>query len=104
MIELIVLAVVVTAVLAVLGVVAAVLSFVVWLVMLPFQLLGMIAKGLAFVAALPVLLLLGVAALLVGGFGLLFALLPLLPFVLVVAFVIWLVRGDRPGSKARVTG
>ena len=104
MIELIVLAVVVTIVLSVLGLVATVLSFAFWLILLPFKLLGLLLKGLAFLAALPFLLLFGVIALCVGGLGALVLLGPLLPFVLVVALVIWLVRGDRAGSKARVTG
>jgi hypothetical protein len=101
-IELLVFAVAATAVLAIVGAVAAVFGFVLWVVLLPFRLIGLAVKGILFLFTLPLMLVFGLIALVVGGMGLTFLLVPALPFVLIVLGAIWLVRRNRP--RAPVTG
>ena len=96
MIELLVLALMAALVVAAVGAVAAVFGFVVWLVLLPFRIVGLAIKGVLFLFTLPLLIVFGVLALVFGGFGLTFLLVPMLPFLLIVAFVSWLVRRNRP--------
>jgi hypothetical protein len=78
---------------AVLGAIGGLVALVLWLVMLPFRILGFAFKLLGALLMLPFLLLGG----LLLGIPLLFALLlPALPIVLLAWLVWWLVRrGDR---------
>lgn len=78
---------------AVLGAIGGLVALVLWLVMLPFRILGFAFKLLGALLMLPFLLLGG----LLLGIPLLFALLlPALPVVLLAWLVWWLVRrGDR---------
>ena len=59
-----------------------------WLVFLPFRLLGWIFKGLGLLLCLPVLLVVGVLAVAVFGFGAVMFLVPVLPFALLV-WILW---------------
>jgi hypothetical protein len=78
---------------AVLGAIGGLVALVLWLVMLPFRILGFAFKLVGALLMLPFLLLGG----LLLGIPLLFALLlPALPSVLLARLVWWLVRrGDR---------
>lgn len=78
---------------AVLGAIGGLVALVLWLVMLPFRILGFAFKLLGALFMLPFLLLGG----LLLGIPLLFAvLLPALPIVLLAWLVWWLVRrGNR---------
>jgi hypothetical protein len=81
------------------GLAVASVVFVIWIFVLPFQLLAVVFKGLGFVLILPLLLLLGVIGLSVFGFGLLIALLPLLPFI-ALAYVLWRLLRPRPQATS----
>ena len=63
--------------------------------MLPFRILGLVFRGLAFILALPLLLLAAMVGAAFLGVGALFLFVPILPFLLVIAFVVWLVRRNR---------
>ena len=89
MFELLVLGTLVLAVLFVLGVVGSILGIVLWAIVLPFKLLGLVFRGVAFVLLLPFLMLAGLIGLMVFGIGLLS---PALPFLLLIAGLIWLAR------------
>ena len=79
--------------LVVLSALAGVVSLVVWVVLLPFRLLGLVFRGLAFVLLIPFLLLLGGGVLLAVGLPLLLVVLvPLAPLLLLVLAVVWLAR------------
>lgn len=96
MIELLVLGAVGLAVAMVVGLVASILGAVLWLVFLPFKLLGWLVKGVAMLALMPFLLVAGlVAAALTGALALAFF-TPLLPLAALVLFVVWLARRGRP--------
>jgi hypothetical protein len=98
-VELIVTAIVGMIVLSIVAVLVAGLSFLFWVVFLPFRLLGWVFKGLGLLLLLPVLLLVGGVAMLVFGVGAFGLLLPLAPFVL-LGFLLWrLVRG-RSSARA----
>ena len=92
MLELILFGVLVLVGLAVFGALWAVVSLVCWVLFLPFKLLGLVFRGLAFLLALPFLLLAGVGGLLLFGFGLTLFFLPALPLLLVALGVWWLMR------------
>ena len=110
MVELLVLSALVMGVVTVIAVVFGALSFVGWVIALPFQLIGLLFKGIGFLLTLPFMLLglilgafgmvmgLGAGALgLVIGFGVL-ALLAL-PFMLplaLIALIVWWMRGPAP--------
>jgi len=55
-VELLVIGVAVAALIAVLGLAAALISFVVWLVLLPLQIIGFVFKFLGFVLAVPIMM------------------------------------------------
>ena len=91
--ELLVAALVCMVVIFVVSMLAGLLAFVVWLISLPFQLLGLIFKGIGWLLWFP-LLLVGGALMLVFGF------IPILPIVLAVMFVVWVFRQFRPQRTA----
>ena len=72
-----------------------------WLVLLPFRLLGWVFRGLGLLIFLPVLLLGGILGVAVFGLGALGLALPFLPFALIV-FVLWrLARRPRSAAVSR---
>jgi len=77
------------------GLVLATVAVVLWVVLLPFRLLGVALKLAAFLLALPFLLLFGVLGAAIFGAGILLFLTPALPFLLLVIAVFWLVRRNR---------
>ena len=89
--------------LVILGVIVSMLSFVFWLVLLPFKLLAFLFQGLAALLLLPFLLMLGFVGLLVFGVGLVAFLLPALPLVLLALGIWWLMkrRGDPVAAPTR---
>jgi hypothetical protein len=96
MFELLVGGAVAVAGLAVLGMLWAVVAMICWVFVLPFKLLGLAFKGLAFVLALPFVLIIAVVgAALFGVAAILFA-IPALPIVALAAFVWWLATRKRP--------
>jgi len=76
----------------VVAVLASVFGLVMWLVLLPFRILGWIFKGLALIVALPFVALFGVAAAIALGAGVLMFLIPFFPIALIVLGAWWLVR------------
>lgn len=97
MVELLVLGALGFAALIVVSVLASVAAMAWWLIALPFTLLKWTFKLLAFVLALPFLLLFGLGGLVIfGGGALLLFLLPALPFIAIGAIVWALVRRRRP--------
>jgi hypothetical protein len=94
-IELFVLGLLGLVVLAVCGLFAAGVSLALWVVFLPFRILGLLFRGVGFLLALPFLLLFGVLGCLLFGFGAFIFLVPFAPFAL-VAFLIWRWMRGRP--------
>jgi hypothetical protein len=84
----------------VLAVLASVFGLVMWLVFLPFRILGWICKGLALIIALPFVAMFGVVAAVALGAGVLMFLLPFLPIALVVLGAWWLVRRNQRSAAA----
>jgi hypothetical protein len=100
MFELLVAGAVAVAGLAVLGLVWAVVALVCWLFVLPFKILGLAFRGVAFLLALPFLLIVGVLAAAVFGVGAIVFALPALPIVALAAFVWWLATRHRTARPA----
>jgi hypothetical protein len=72
-------------------------ALMIWLLLLPFRMLGFVFKALGALLILPVLLLLGLGITAVVGVPLLLvAVLPALPVVLLVLAVWWLAKRDAP--------
>ncbi|NOT35565.1 MAG: hypothetical protein HOP12_15580 [Candidatus Eisenbacteria bacterium] len=95
MLELLVFAAALFAIVLVIGVLGTILGAVLWLVFLPFQLLGWAFELAGWVLAAPFVFLAALIALVVLT-GVLFAFaLPLLPFLAVGLFVLWLARRGR---------
>ncbi|MEK7824173.1 MAG: hypothetical protein AAB290_03935 [Candidatus Eisenbacteria bacterium] len=103
MAELLVLGALAFAAVVVFAVLASVFGLVLWLVFLPFRILGWMIKGLALLVALPFVAVFGVVALVALGAGMLMFLLPFLPLALLALGAWWLVRRTRR-SAASVTG
>jgi hypothetical protein len=80
--------------LAVFGLFASVIAMVLWVITLPFRLLGLVFHGLGALLALPFLILFAVIAAVVFGFAAIAFLLPALPIVL-AALAIWWIFGRR---------
>lgn len=79
--------------LVILSTLAGVLSLVFWVVLLPFRLLGLVFRGIAFLLLLPFALVLGGGILLVIGLPVLVTLLVLAaPAVLFALAIVWLAR------------
>lgn len=97
--ELLVIGVVVLALLAVFGLAAALISFVVWLVLLPLQLMAILFKFLGFLIALPFIVIGGVLAIAAVSLGAMFLFAPLMPLILIGVGLFWLLR-RRPSRQA----
>jgi len=96
-VELLVIGVVVVALLAVFGLAAALISFVVWLVLLPLQILALVFKFAGFLIALPFIALAGILAIAAISLGAMFLFLPFLPLILLGLGLLWLIRrSGRP--------
>jgi hypothetical protein len=80
---------------AIAGLFAAALSLFLWLVFLPFKILGLLFKGLGFLLALPFMLVFGVLGFAIFGLGAVFFLVPFLPFAL-IAWLAWRWVRGRP--------
>jgi len=79
-----------------------VLAMVLWVVLLPFRILGFVFQGIAMLLWLPVMILFGVLGAVIFGFGALIFFFPLVPLALLALLVWWLMkRKDR--SSATVT-
>jgi hypothetical protein len=94
-IELFVLGVLGLVALAVCGLFVAGLSLVMWVVFLPFRILGFLFRGLGLVLALPFMLIFGILGLVIFGLGGLLFLVPFAPLAL-IAFLIWRWMRGRP--------
>lgn len=81
-------------------IVVAGIAVVLSVVILPFQLLGWLFKGLGLLIVLPFLLLLGTFCFLLFGFGALVLVIPLAPF-LVLTYLLW--RWMRGRTRATVS-
>ncbi len=103
MVELLVLGTLAFAAFVAFAVLASVLGLVVWLVFLPFRIVGWLFHGFALLLALPFVALFGVIAVLVFGAGMLMFLLPFVPIALVALGAWWLVRRTQR-SAASATG
>ena len=77
------------------GILGTVLSLVFSLVLLPFKLLGLAFRAVAFLVALPVILLLLIGGGLVFGTGVLLFLTPLFPLALIGLGVWWLLKRGK---------
>jgi len=81
---------------------ASVFGLVLWLVFLPFRMLGWLLKGFTLLLALPFVAVFGVVAFVALGAGMLMFLVPFLPIALLALGAWWLVRRTRH-STASVT-
>ena len=95
MVELRVLGTLAFAAVVVFGVLASVFGLVMWLIFLPFKILGWIFNGIALLLALPFVAVFGVIALLVVGGGMLMFLVPFFPIALIALGAWWLVRRNQ---------
>ena len=93
--EFLVLGVLAFSALLVLAVLGSVFGMVMWLIFLPFRIIGWLLHVAGFLLALPFLVVFGVIALLTVGAGMVMFLVPLLPLALLIAGAIWLVRRNR---------
>lgn len=101
--EVLVLGALAFAAMVVFAVLASVFGLVVWLVFLPFRILGWFVKGFALLLALPFVAVFGVVAFVALGAGMLMFLIPFLPLALLGLGAWWLVRRTRRPA-APVTG
>ena len=85
------------------AVLASVFGLVMWLIFLPFRVLGWLIHGIALLLALPFVAVFGVVAFVALGAGMLMFLVPFLPLALLALGAWWLVRRTRR-SAATVTG
>jgi len=99
-VELVILVALAFAAVVVFGVLASVFGLVMWLVFLPFRILGWLFNGIALLFALPFLAVFGVIAALAVGAGLIMFLIPFFPIALVALGAWWLVRRNRRSVAA----
>ena len=85
--------------LAVVGLFLAGFCALVWLVVLPFQLLGWVFKGLGLLFAVPFILLFGALGLLIFGIGMSIFLIPFIPLAL-IAWLLWRWMRRQPRATA----
>ena len=95
MVELLVLGTLAFAALVVFAVLASVFGLVMWLLFLPFRIIGWLFHGFALLLAIPFVAIFGVVAIVVFGAGMLMFLFPFLPFALLALGAWWLVRRTR---------
>ena len=103
MVEFIIFAVMALTVLLVCTLLASVFGLVLWMVFLPFRIMGWILQAFALLLMLPIIAVVGLFGFAVVGAGVLMFLLPVIPFVLIALGAWWLVR-RKPASTASVTG
>jgi len=85
------------------GVLFSLGSLLLWVLVLPFKLLGLVFRGIGVLFALPFMMVFGILGLVVFGFGFMIFLAPAVPLVLFVALIWWLIsRSRRERSTARV--
>jgi len=95
LVELLVLGALAFAAVAVFGVLASVFGLVMWLIFLPFRIMGWLFHGIALLFALPFVAIFGVIAMVVLGAGLLMFLIPFFPIALIALGAWWLVRRNQ---------
>lgn len=83
------------------GVLASLGSLILWVIVLPFKLIGLVFRGFAVLLAAPFLLVAGILGLVIFGVGFMIFLTPAIPLIALVALVWWLMRR---GAPARTTG
>ena len=100
MVELLILGALAFSAIVVFGVLASVFGLVMWLIFLPFRIIGWLFSAVAFLFAIPFVAAFGVIALLVFGGAMLMFLVPFLPIVLLVLGAVWLVRRNQRAAAA----
>ncbi|HKQ59368.1 MAG TPA: hypothetical protein VJY35_16005 [Candidatus Eisenbacteria bacterium] len=95
MVELLVLATLAFSAFVVIAVLGSVFGMVLWLVFLPFRIIGWLFHGFAWLLAIPFVAVFALVAAVVLGAGMIMFLLPVLPFVLLALFAVWLVRRNQ---------
>ena len=100
MVELIILGGLAFAAIVVFGVLASVFGLVMWLIALPFKVMGWLLQGIGLVLALPFIAIFGVIAAVVLGAGMLVFMLPFLPVALIVLGAWWLVRRNQRSAAS----
>lgn len=100
MVELLILGALAFAAIVVFGVLASVFGMVMWLIFLPFRIIGWLFSAVAFLLAIPFVAVFGVIALLVFGGAMLMFLVPFFPIVLLVLGAVWLVRRNQRAAEA----
>ena len=95
MVELLVLGTLAFTAVVVFGVLASVFGLVMWLIFLPFRIMGWLFQGIALLLALPFVAIFGVIAILVFGAGMLMFLIPFFPIALIALCAWWLVRRNQ---------
>ncbi len=100
MLELLVGGAVVLAGLAVFGLLWAVVAMICWAIVLPFKLLGFAFKSLAFLLALPFMLVIALFAVVVFGVGALLFAIPALPVIVLAAIIWWFASRGRSARVA----
>ncbi len=100
MVELLVLGALAFAAVVVFGVLSSVFGLVIWVIFLPFRIVGWLFHGIALLFALPFVAFFGVIAALALGAGLLMFLIPLFPIALVALGAWWLVRRNQRSAAA----
>lgn len=100
MLELLVGGAVALAGLAVFGLLWAVVAMICWVIVLPFKLLGFAFKGLAFLLALPFILVIALLAAVVFGVGAFLFAIPALPVIVLAAIIWWFATRNRNARVA----
>ena len=100
MVELVVLVTLAFAAVVVFGVLASVFGLVMWLIFLPFRIMGWLFHGIALLFALPFVAIFGVIAALALGAGMLVFLVPFFPIALIALGAWWLVRRNRRSAAS----
>ena len=100
MLELLVGGAVAVAGLAVFGLLWALVAMICWVVVLPFKLLGFAFKSLAFLLALPFILVIALFAVVVFGVGAVLFAIPALPVIALAAIIWWFASRNRSARVA----
>jgi len=99
--ELFILGVLVLVGITVFGLLWSAVAFFLWVLFLPFKLLGLAFRGVACLLALPFLLIIGLVGVALFGAGLLVFMIPAMPIVLLALGAWWLVRRSSRAATAR---